>query len=63
MDLLQRNWNVKLSHAYREPNTCADWMANWSVDHEFTTNIWSSPPPGIHQYLTSDARGALMLRY
>ncbi|KAF7831566.1 ribonuclease H [Senna tora] len=30
-DLLNREWQVKLSHIYRESNKVADWLAGHAV--------------------------------
>lgn len=39
MELLQRNWWVKVEHIYREVNTCADFLAKFCLKHCFGLQI------------------------
>ena len=29
--LLSRDWQVQISHTYQERNSCADWLARWTL--------------------------------
>lgn len=38
---LARDWVVKWQHVYREGNMCADWMANFALNHVCRTFLFS----------------------
>jgi ribonuclease HI len=43
--LLQLNWQVHLSHTWREGNRSADWLANFSYTlSSFNVHFLESPP-------------------
>lgn len=54
---LSGRWNVKLKHIYREANKCADWLANWSLQHDLGYIEWTHAPSGISSLLLYDAMG------
>ncbi|MED6197576.1 Epsin-3, clathrin recruitment and traffic between the Golgi and endosome [Stylosanthes scabra] len=56
-DLIQREWEVKISHIYREANTSADRIASLSLHQDFNTQYWNVPPPGVDILLLADALG------
>ncbi|MED6194815.1 hypothetical protein PIB30_032027 [Stylosanthes scabra] len=53
-ELLKKNWQVRISHIYREANGYADWLANHSLNYDVSTQIWSCPPPGMNLNLVGD---------
>ncbi|KAK9921201.1 hypothetical protein M0R45_029722 [Rubus argutus] len=44
-DLLERDWNVILTHVYRECNSVADMMASLGHCFDHGCRIFTSPPP------------------
>ncbi|EEF37630.1 conserved hypothetical protein [Ricinus communis] len=50
--LLQRNWQVKVSHVYREANFAADFMAGMALSLSTGVHCFSEPPLGIGAWLS-----------
>ncbi|RYR56660.1 hypothetical protein Ahy_A05g022338 [Arachis hypogaea] len=42
-EYMKRDWDIRISHVYREANGCADWLANFSINQEASTQIWNTP--------------------
>lgn len=61
--LLTEDRFMNLTHTYREGNRCADWLANWSCDHELGYKDWMNMPPGIGNLLLGDALGVSTPRF
>jgi ribonuclease HI len=61
--LLQLNWQVHLSHTWREGNRSADWLANFSYTlSSFDVHFLESPPRELQSLLFDDISGACMPR-
>ncbi|XP_016178430.1 uncharacterized protein LOC107620837 [Arachis ipaensis] len=56
-ELMERNWTINMVHTYRETNACADWLANFSLEQNCSTQYWNSPPAGIEFLLLGDVSG------
>lgn len=59
--LLQKDWSVKVSHAYREANFVADWLAGWAIKCKFSS-VFSCPPSGCSHLVVADMAGTCFLR-
>ncbi|XP_061350478.1 uncharacterized protein LOC133295652 [Gastrolobium bilobum] len=53
---LDRSWSVFVQHTLREANTCADWLANFIIDHGNQDDrlVWGEPPPGLIPLLNAN---------
>ncbi|KAL9453332.1 hypothetical protein AB3S75_009020 [Citrus x aurantiifolia] len=56
-DLLNRNWQVCLTHIYREANSVADFMANMALSLPSGMHLFSSPPMGTYSAILQDMIG------
>lgn len=56
---LSLDWDVKVDHIYREANMCADWLASWSLHHEFGVHYWDRMLLGLDPLLLADVIGCL----
>ncbi|KAH9788525.1 reverse transcriptase domain-containing protein [Citrus sinensis] len=56
-DLLDRNWQVCLTHIYREANSVADFMANMALSLPNGMHFFTSPPVGIYSVILQDMIG------
>ncbi|KAL4298891.1 hypothetical protein AHAS_Ahas17G0046200 [Arachis hypogaea] len=56
-ELLDRGWQVRIEHVYREANGCADFLANLGAAQEQSLMVWNSPPPGSDLWVLSDITG------
>lgn len=45
---------MKIVHAYREANRCADFMAKLGVSSGLGLTSWKDPPPGLGSLLLKD---------
>lgn len=61
-ELIHRDWTCKITHVYREPNKCADWMATHFDDLELGLHVFNNPTTGITSALTADAMGLVWKR-
>ncbi|XP_031402735.1 uncharacterized protein LOC116212324 [Punica granatum] len=59
---LERDWQVEVSHQYREGNSVADWMARWSLSLPLGLHIQHIPPPEVRALLAGDIIGAALPR-
>ncbi|XP_061373767.1 glutathione S-transferase T2-like [Gastrolobium bilobum] len=53
---IQKDWEVRIYHKYKEENACADWMTNYLLDHTDLANqiFFEEPPGGIHLLYLAD---------
>ncbi|PKI65311.1 hypothetical protein CRG98_014275 [Punica granatum] len=51
---LERDWQVEVSHQYREGNSVADWMARWSLSLALGLHIRHTPLPEVRALLSGD---------
>ncbi|CAN1138929.1 Putative ribonuclease H protein At1g65750 [Linum perenne] len=52
--MMQKNWNVKVQHSYRETNRVADLLANWGHDLRLGVHQFSQCPPHIAREIVND---------
>ncbi|KAL2902360.1 hypothetical protein RDABS01_027442 [Bienertia sinuspersici] len=57
VELNRKEWNVVLSHCYREANRAADWLANRGVAQEPHIMFEDQPPTALRPFLEYDIRG------
>ncbi|WCJ31853.1 Polynucleotidyl transferase ribonuclease H-like superfamily protein [Euphorbia peplus] len=55
--LQQRNWEISISHTYREGNRGADFMANLAATVELGIHFFDRPPMGVHRIIEQDLLG------
>lgn len=55
--IMNEDWNVNMTHTYREANQRADWLAHWSIENDLGYKEWHQIPSGISSLLLSDAMG------
>lgn len=58
----QDDWEVRISHIYREGNQAADRLANHGVTQLLPISFFSSAPVGLSVILNEDVRGVVMPR-
>ncbi|KAL9441410.1 hypothetical protein AB3S75_019988 [Citrus x aurantiifolia] len=56
-DYLKMDWQVSISHIYREANFAADYMASRAFSIPLGLTIYHTPPLGISPFLFKDAYG------
>ena len=59
----KEEWEVKISHCYREANQVADILANKGVDNSLGVRKYQSPPVEIREALYADVVGVLWPRH
>ena len=57
LELLSRDWEVRLSHVFREANGVADFMASLAKGLSIRCHKFQSPPVGISGILYCDRIG------
>ena len=62
-DLLSRNWQISISHIYREANSAADFMANMAHSAPLGLHVYSNPPVGIYSIMSQDLFGVTQPRF
>ncbi|PNY17996.1 ribonuclease H [Trifolium pratense] len=60
--LLDLNWNVRISHTCREANRCADVLANMWCIAQHGLHVFDIPPPKVVSVLDNDLRGVSLPR-
>lgn len=55
---ISKDWNVQISHVYREANHLADGLANYAFSLPVGLHFFDNVPRCIALVLTEDARGA-----
>ena len=53
-DLINRDWDCRLNHIYREGNASADIMASKFYHNDYGTVIFDEPPPEVRASLLAD---------
>ncbi|KAL9411281.1 hypothetical protein AB3S75_044970 [Citrus x aurantiifolia] len=56
-ELVSRNWQISITHIYREANSATDFMANMAHSHPHGLHLFSSPPVGIYSIIVQDLFG------
>ncbi|KAL9443990.1 hypothetical protein AB3S75_017211 [Citrus x aurantiifolia] len=56
-ELLRRNWQIAITHIYREANSAADFMANMAHSAPLGLYVFSDPPMGIYSIISQDLFG------
>ena len=62
-ELISRNWQVSITHIYREANSAADFMANMAHSYPHGLHLFSSPPVGIYSIIVQDLFGVTQPRF
>ncbi|KAH9736450.1 putative ribonuclease H protein [Citrus sinensis] len=60
--LLSRNWQVSLTHIFREANSAADFKANMAHSVPHGLHLLTSPPVGIYSIILQDMFGVAQPR-
>ncbi|CAI0464348.1 unnamed protein product, partial [Linum tenue] len=60
--LLSLNWEVSISHTYRECNFAADFLAKKGHSLHFGTHFVDSNDPGLRYWLLYDVMGLFQER-
>jgi hypothetical protein len=60
--LSEMDWNVVVSHSYREANRCADVLANIACSLDYNMKIYESCPTQIKHLLLADIMGIAIPR-
>ncbi|CAI0422377.1 unnamed protein product [Linum tenue] len=60
--LLQQNWEVRISHIYRESNKVADFLANKGHSTSIGFHVLASPDPGLSFWILYDVLGISQTR-
>ncbi|PNY05394.1 ribonuclease H [Trifolium pratense] len=55
--LLAMDWEVKISHSYRESNACGDTLANLGCDNEPGMQVYDHCPASLSSLLLADVMG------
>ena len=53
--LQKKDWQVSISHVYREANSAADFMANLACSLPLGLMVYPSPPLGVSSSLLYDS--------
>ena len=61
-EIISRNWQVSITHIYREANSAADFMANMAHSYPHGLHLFSSPPVGIYSIIVQDLFGVTQPR-
>ncbi|KAJ1382232.1 Ribonuclease H domain [Sesbania bispinosa] len=56
--LLQKNWQVSITHVYREANLVADKLSRMGDPSSSQVSFWNSPPPSIKVLFDQDSLAA-----
>ena len=60
--LISRDWNVTISHVFRESNACASMLVHLGVDQNDRIRVFQEPPMRIGPLLLVDAVGVTFIR-
>lgn len=58
----KQDWEVVVSHCYREANRAADWLANYGVGLIPKLVIMEAAPVSLRTVLLEDVSGVVLLR-
>ncbi|GAU32767.1 hypothetical protein TSUD_323350 [Trifolium subterraneum] len=62
-EFMQKDWQIRFVHTWREGNRSADWLANFSLtSSSWNPVIMESPPSELRRLLFDDFSGACMSR-
>ena len=61
-DYFQRDWHIKVTHAYRESNKVADFLAGHAHLLQIGLHVLQYPPPGCGTILLDDLAGVSFFR-
>ena len=56
-NLLDRDWEVRVLHVYRETNACADALAKRGTHQHHALSVYSSCPSFVYVYYIRDMAG------
>ena len=59
-DLIQRSWNVRIKHIFREANRAADGLANLGHSHDLVVVFYSFSPIVLSSILWDDLVGVAL---
>ncbi|KAL3533571.1 hypothetical protein ACH5RR_007092 [Cinchona calisaya] len=62
-ELLSRDWECRLSHYWREGNSCADVLAKMSLSLSLGVTFLPDPPDIVKSAVSADMMGATCKRY
>lgn len=60
--LLEWDWEVQITHTYREDNFCTDWFAKLGARNGLALKIWRNTPSDLKPFLVVDANGTQFVR-
>ena len=61
-ELLSRNWQISITHIFREANLVADFMANMTHSVSHGLHLFTSPTVGIYSIILQDMFGVAQPR-
>ncbi|KAL9411709.1 hypothetical protein AB3S75_045333 [Citrus x aurantiifolia] len=53
-ELIRRNWQVEITHVYREANFAADYLATLACSIPLGLHVFNSLPKGVLQFISQD---------
>ena len=56
-DLLSKNWQIFITHIFREANSAVDFMTNMAHSILYGLHLFSSPPVSIYSIISQDMFG------
>ena len=56
-DLLAEEWEVKISHVYREQNSVTDWLAKKALKYGWGETEICVVPVECHEHVVADMEG------
>ena len=59
---MKQDWEITLTHVFREANKCADCLAQLGVKQGRRRLCWTLPPPELENLLRDDLEGRKFLR-
>ena len=60
--LLDRSWQIKVEHIFREANRVADFMTSMGHALDFGLHVFYNPPERLYGVLSKDFRGVVLPR-
>lgn len=59
---MTRDWEMTITHVFREANRCADTLAQIGLGLWSKRVLWSNPPHEVERCLEDDIEGRKFLR-